>query len=116
MVRNESVRTGKGTAEGQSRGICATEDSPTPNILSGVREKFLPPSAEDRPQSKSIPQGGSQVKEDKPNKRIPEEAEIVANRLLYGASKAQGPEAGTVKDRQDPGEVEWVVQWTCGTV
>jgi hypothetical protein len=56
------------------------------------------------------------VREDKPSKQIPGEPERVANLLLYGAPKAQGPETSTVKERQDPGGVEWVVQWTYGTV
>jgi hypothetical protein len=56
------------------------------------------------------------VKEDKPSKQIPGEAGRVANRLLYGAQRANGPETATVQDRQDSGEVERVVQWTFGTM
>jgi hypothetical protein len=82
----------------------------------GAQEKCLPPSAEERPQSESTPQGGSQVTEDKPRKPIPREAERVESRLLYVASKAQRPETGTVKHQQDPGGVEWVIQWTYGAV
>jgi hypothetical protein len=59
---------------------------------------------------------GNLEKEDKPDKPIPKEAERVASRLPYGTPKAQGSEAGTVKDRQDPEGVEWVVEWTYGTV
>jgi hypothetical protein len=40
----------------------------------------------------------------------------VANRLLYGTPKAQGPEVGTMRDREDPVWVELVAQWTYGTV
>jgi hypothetical protein len=53
------------TAEGQVIRI------PVKNIGSdgalGAREKCLPRPAEDRPQTQSTPQGGSQVKEDKPS-------------------------------------------------
>jgi hypothetical protein len=116
MERNESACTAKATANGQSRGVRVTEDSPSPSPLPGAREKCLPPSAEDRPQCTSTPQGGSQVKEDKPSKPFPKEAERVINRLLYGTLKSQEPKAGVVKDRQGPEEVEWVEQWTYGTV
>jgi hypothetical protein len=59
---------------------------------------------------------GNLGKEYKPNKPIPKEAERVADRLLYGTPKAKGSEADTVQDRQDPGAVECVIQWTYGTV
>jgi hypothetical protein len=95
MERNESACTGK---------------------LPGAREKCLPPPAEDRPQATSTLKKRNLEKEDKPNKPIPKEAERVASRLLYGTPRAKGSEAGTVKDRQDPGGVEWVVQWAYGTV
>jgi hypothetical protein len=75
-----------------------------------------PPPVEDRPQATSTLKKGNLGKEDKPNKPIPKEAERAADRLLYGTPKATGSEAGTVKDQQDPGGVEWVVQWTYGTV
>jgi hypothetical protein len=112
IERNESACTGREKVEGQSRGKRATEDIPTPNILPGAREKYLPPPAEDRPQATSTLKKGNLEKEDKPNKPIPKEAERVADRLLYGTPKAKGSEAGTVQDRQDPGWAEWVVQWT----
>jgi hypothetical protein len=84
--------------------------------LPGAREKCLPPSAEVRPQSKSTPYGGSQVKEDKPSTQIPREVERAANRLLYGARETKDQRTGAVQDRRDPGGVEWVVEWTYGTV
>jgi hypothetical protein len=56
------------------------------------------------------------VKEDKPNKPIPQEAERLASRLIYGAQKAKESKAKLEKDHQDPEEVEWVAQWTYGTV
>jgi hypothetical protein len=52
----------------------------------------------------------------RPNKPIPKEAERVANRLLYETSKTKEPKTDMVEDRQDPEEVEWVAQWTYGTV
>jgi hypothetical protein len=55
------------------------------------------------------------VKEDKPDKPIPKEAERAANWLLYGTSKAAELKAKTEKARWDPEEVEWVAQWTYGT-
>jgi hypothetical protein len=85
-------------------------------VAAGAREKCLPSPAEDWPGEKSTRQGGSPVKEDKPNKPIPQEAEGLANRLLYGAQKAKEPQAGTDQARQDQEEVEWVASWTFGTV
>jgi hypothetical protein len=60
---------------------------------------------------------GNLEKEDKPDAPIPIDVRRRAGPgVQHRTPKAQGSEAGTVKNRQDPGGVEWVVEWTYGTV